>query len=112
MIWGIRTGVWFGLALAGLALFLWCLVSMIEAGASSAGYVWGIIVFGAVALVSGAIAIIARASSGGVHTSADVLTVGRSVPPRATSGRDLAGSGLRPMGSGALPRQSSGRVIR
>jgi len=112
MVWGLRAPIWFGLALAATLLFLWCLVSMIEAGASSAGYLWGLIVFGIIAIAAGLISLLAQASNGGVATARDALYKQDSFVPKGQTGRGLAGSGLQPNGIGEIPRSSSGRAIK
>ncbi|WP_341367331.1 hypothetical protein [Yoonia sp. BS5-3] len=112
MIWGLRTAGCFALALAGLLLFLWCLLAMIEAETAGGGYIWGLIIFGGVAIVAGLLALIGLMSSGGVSRARDALTDKRpSAVPRATAGRDTLGPGHRPMGSGEVPRPSAGRQI-
>ena len=112
MLWGLRAPVWFGIGLAALALFLWCLVSMIEAETTSRGYLWGLIIFGAITVIAAILALISQASSGGVTRARDALTEGKSRPPEGRRGRGFSGSSVQNLGSGEIPRPSSGRQIR
>ena len=119
MVWGLRAPVWFGIMLAALALFAWCLLARIERSATlaegeviSAGYIWGFVIFGAIAIAAAVLAFVAFFSDGQVVRARDALTQATSKPPRMSSGRSLAGSGLRPRGSGDTPRPSSGRKLR
>ncbi|MEL6683522.1 MAG: hypothetical protein AAFQ09_12925 [Pseudomonadota bacterium] len=112
-LWGLDTSLWFGLCLAALLPFLWCLVSMVEIGAVTVGYMWGVIVFGLISLVAGVIALVAFSSTGGVVKARDRLTAptGARVP-HAGHGRGFATSGYRPSGSGDVPRGASGRALK
>ena len=47
----IPSAYWFGLTLLSGLLFLWCLVSAIEAETVGAAWVWGLIVFGLILII-------------------------------------------------------------
>lgn len=108
----IDASKWFGLTLLAGLFFLWCLVSVIETGTASAGWVWGLVVFGLITLLAGAMALIVFLTSGQRFNRADVLTrVEPSAPPRLGHGRGLEGGAQRLMGHGEAPRRASGRDI-
>ena len=111
MIWNIKAPVWFGLALAALALFVWCILEAVDSGAMSAGLIWGVVVFGAIGLAAGILALIAQSQSGGVVRARDALTKGDSIAPTGSSGRGPSGSGYVPKGVGGVPQPVSGRSI-
>ncbi|MGR3502186.1 hypothetical protein [Pseudaestuariivita sp.] len=102
---------WFGAGLALGLLFLWCLVSVIEAGAGSAGWTWGLVVFGLGALVALLMAA-ARHWSGGPAARTDPLLRGTSGDAvRAGAGQALRSAGDMPIGEGGVPRHVAGRRI-
>ena len=119
MIWGMKAPAWFGIMLAGLALFVWCLLAMIERIATlaegetlSAAYGWGLIIFGAATVVSAIITLVVFSSTGRVARARDGLTDSTSVPPRSAGGHALSGSGQIPRSIGGIPQRVSGRSIK
>lgn len=104
--------IWFGIMLAAGLLFLWCLISAIEAQTLSPGWTWGLLVFGLITLIAAGMALLRFASSGKRVSRSDLLTSFESSPaPRSGHGRALVGGDARLMGSGDVPRRSSGRDI-
>ena len=109
----IPSAYWFGLTLLSGLLFLWCLVSAIEAETEGAAWVWGLIVFGLLLIIGAAMSLITFYSQGGSFGRSDVLNrVEASAPPRFDGASVKAGDNRRLAGVGEVPKPSSGRPLR
>ena len=75
MVWGVRASIWFGIALAALIFFAWCVVELTEREEVAGGFIWGIILSGAIGIFAGAVAIVAQMNAGGVAVSYTHLTL-------------------------------------
>jgi len=112
MVWGIRASIWFGITLVAVLFFVWCLLVAIESETMNAGLTWGLIIFGAIALVAGLISIIAQSMAGGVSRARDAFTTTKPAPPRSSgSGSVTSQAGYDHKSASEIPRSSPGRSL-